>query len=68
MAAPGGKTIRCPLCGFDIDPSDRGCRTGCPMGKSCSLVCCPRCRYSFPMPESKVINLLKSILRKGKAS
>ena len=65
--APKG-TIRCPLCGFDIDPADRGCRTGCPMGKSCSLVCCPRCRYSFPMPESKVIDFLKSLLPKGKAS
>jgi len=68
MPGAGGKTIRCPLCGFGIDPSDRGCRTGCPMGKSCSLVCCPGCRYSFPMPESKVINLLKSLVRKGSAS
>ena len=63
----GGKPakIRCPLCQFEIDPSDRACQTGCPMGKNCSLVCCPRCRYSFPMPESKVINFLRSLFPKG---
>jgi len=58
--------IRCPLCQLESDPADRGCRTGCPMGKSCSLVCCPRCRYSFPMPESKVVDFLKSLFPKGK--
>lgn len=67
MPGGEGKTIRCPLCGFGIDPADRACRTGCPLGMSCSLVCCPRCRYSFPMPESKVVNALKSLVRKGKA-
>jgi hypothetical protein len=67
-AAPRGK-IPCPLCGFEIDLEDRACRkSGCPMGKSCTLVCCPRCRYSFPVPESKVIGFLKSLLPKGKAS
>ena len=57
--------IRCPLCQYRIDTDDRGCRTGCPLGKSCSLVCCPRCRYSFPVPESKVVNFVKSLLSKG---
>lgn len=62
-----GETVKipCPLCGFDIDPSDRACRSGCPMGKGCTLVCCPRCRYSFPMPESKTVNFLKTLLPKG---
>ncbi|MCL5966232.1 MAG: hypothetical protein M1550_03315 [Deltaproteobacteria bacterium] len=58
--------IRCPLCQYEIDASDRGCRTGCPMGKSCSLVCCPRCRYSFPLPESKIVNFVRTLLPKGK--
>jgi hypothetical protein len=58
-------TIRCPLCQREIDPSDRACRSGCPMSKGCTLVCCPGCGYSFPMPESKVVNFLKSILSKG---
>jgi len=61
--------IRCPLCGYDIDPSDKACRTsGCPLAKGCRLVCCPRCRYSFPPPESKVVGFLKSLFPKGKAS
>jgi hypothetical protein len=57
--------IRCPLCQYGIDTEERGCRTGCPMGKSCSLVCCPRCRYSFPVPESKVVNFVRSLFAKG---
>ncbi|HBX44254.1 MAG TPA: hypothetical protein DEH27_11085 [Deltaproteobacteria bacterium] len=57
--------IRCPLCQYKIDTNDRGCHTGCPMGKSCSLVCCPRCHYSFPVPESKVVNFVRSLLSKG---
>lgn len=65
MATGGAGTIRCPLCQHTFDPSAQGCRTGCPMGKGCSLVCCPRCRYSFPMPESKVIDFLKSLFPKG---
>ncbi|GAB4231348.1 MAG: hypothetical protein OHK0028_06300 [Deltaproteobacteria bacterium] len=64
MAADPG--IRCPLCGAEIDLSDRSCSSGCPMGKRCTLVCCPRCRYSFPLPESKTLNFLKSLLPKGK--
>jgi hypothetical protein len=48
-----------------MDSADKGCRTGCPLGKDCSLVCCPRCRYSFPLPESKVVNFLKSLFAKG---
>ena len=57
--------IRCPLCQCRIDPADTACRTGCPMGKSCALVCCPRCGYSFPMPESKVVNFVKGLFAKG---
>ncbi len=34
------------------------------MGKNCSLVCCPKCRYSFPLPESRVVNFIKSLAAK----
>lgn len=57
--------IRCPLCGFPIDASDAGCRKGCPMERTCSLVCCPRCHYSFPIPQSKVVNFFKNLFGKG---
>jgi hypothetical protein len=57
--------IRCPLCQYELDSTDQGCRTGCPMGKSCSLLCCPRCRYSFPVPESKIVNFIRSLFPKG---
>ncbi len=58
--------IRCPLCQYRVDTSDRRCRTGCPMGKGCSLVCCPRCHYSFPVPRSRVLEFLSSLMAKGK--
>lgn len=35
------------------------------MGKGCSLVCCPRCHYSFPIPESKVVNFFRWLFSKG---
>lgn len=57
--------IRCPLCQREIDPNDRACRSGCPVSKGCTLVCCPGCGYSFPMPESKVVNLVKGLFSKG---
>jgi hypothetical protein len=57
--------IRCPLCQYEIDTEERGCRTGCPLGKNCSLVGCPRCHYSFPVPESKVVNFVRSLFAKG---
>ena len=57
--------IPCPLCQYEIDTEDRGCVSGCPLGKRCSLVCCPRCRYSFPIPESRLLNWFRSILAKG---
>ena len=57
--------IRCPLCQREIDPTDRACRTGCPLSKSCTLVCCPGCGYSFPIPESKVVNFVKGLFPKG---
>ncbi|MBP2687679.1 MAG: hypothetical protein H6Q81_2584, partial [Deltaproteobacteria bacterium] len=53
--------IRCPLCQCEIDPTDSSCRSGCPLSKGCTLVCCPRCGYSFPMPESKVVNFVKGL-------
>lgn len=57
--------IRCPLCQYEMDTEDRDCRTGCPMGADCSLLCCPRCHYSFPVPESKVVNFVRSLFSKG---
>ena len=63
--AENNMKIRCPLCQREIDPADSACRSGCPMSKGCKLVCCPRCRYSFPMPESKVVNFVKGLFSKG---
>ena len=36
------------------------------MSKGCGLVTCPSCGYEFP-PESKIVNLVTSLLRKKRA-
>ena len=58
--------IRCPQCQREIDPAVRACCSGCTMAKGCALVCCPGCGYSFPMPESKVVNFVKGLFPKGR--
>jgi hypothetical protein len=57
--------VACPMCGNVFDGERRECRTGCPLGKGCNLLCCPRCHYGFPVPESRVVNFLKSLMPKG---
>ncbi|MHA1785047.1 MAG: hypothetical protein ACTSVY_11885 [Candidatus Helarchaeota archaeon] len=47
--------ITCPLCGSEIDPLEKACKT-CPLTKGCNKVCCPNCGYEF-IPEH--INMIK---------
>jgi uncharacterized C2H2 Zn-finger protein len=50
----------CPLCGNVFKKDSQVCLKGCPMGKTCNLISCPRCHYHF-MEESKMVNLFKRI-------
>ncbi len=43
--------VRCPMCGYEYDPSDLRCHVGCPIGARCTLICCPQCGYQMPDPE-----------------
>ena len=44
--------MRCRLCGYEFDAAALACHAGCPMGGSCSLICCPSCGYQI-VDESK---------------
>ena len=57
-------SFRCPLCGNIIEKENHACG-GCPFGKACGLICCPRCHYQF-VEESKTLHFLKRILGLGK--
>jgi hypothetical protein len=56
--------LSCPFCGFQINSLDKSCHTACPWGKTCNMICCPNCKYSFIEPESKIINTLKGLFTK----
>jgi hypothetical protein len=54
--------MKCDFCGhiFEMNESKNGCK-GCPMSKSCGKIKCPNCNYEmYPVPKSKILNLLKT--------
>jgi hypothetical protein len=53
----------CPLCGTDFDAGGQGCRPSCPMAAGCSVICCPRCAYSFPQ-ETGLAGRLRGFLER----
>lgn len=55
--------MTCLLCGHVFDPVANGCRPSCPMARGCSVLCCPRCGYSFPK-ESGLAAVLRKVLVK----
>jgi hypothetical protein len=57
--------MTCSLCGLTFDPAGQGCRPSCPLSGGCSVVCCPRCRFSFPR-ETGLAGLLRKALVKLK--
>jgi ferrous iron transport protein B len=57
--------LRCPLCGNIFNKETQTCG-GCPFGKACGLICCPRCHYQF-VAASKTLHFLKRILHREKA-
>lgn len=57
--------INCPLCGWEFDPAQENCRSGCPFSKGCSLIMCPSCRYKFVM-DSRTVTMLKALFNRLK--
>lgn len=56
--------IDCSMCGHSFTRDEgAACASGCPMSKGCGMVTCPSCGFEFP-PESKIVKLVTSLLRK----
>jgi hypothetical protein len=51
--------LNCPFCGLQVNTLDTSCHKECPLGKSCKMICCPNCKYSFVLPESKIVDTFK---------
>jgi Fe2+ transport system protein FeoA len=47
-AAATTELVTCALCGHRFDPTASDACASCPLGRGCSLVCCPECGYSVP--------------------
>lgn len=56
----------CPMCGTEYDGSKTAGCSGCPMGNSCAMACCPRCGYKLP-GESRLGKLIKRLSARGGA-
>jgi len=50
--------IKCSLCGAVFEPAENT-GGGCPINKSCKMICCPNCGYQIP-EESKLVTWFKS--------
>ena len=56
--AVGAAIVPCALCGHRFDPQATNVCASCPLGRGCSLACCPNCGYSAPDPgRSTVVRL-----------
>lgn len=42
------KTVTCPLCSNEFSTADLATCQFCADKGKCTLMCCPRCGYSFP--------------------
>ncbi len=59
--------MKCSLCGYEFDETDRSCHTGCPMSKNCNLICCPHCGYqTVDTSRSPTARLLEKLLDRGR--
>lgn len=47
--------VSCGMCGHRFDPLETSLCASCPLGKGCSLACCPACGYSAPDPGRSTI-------------
>ncbi|HVY61148.1 MAG TPA: hypothetical protein VHF22_05810 [Planctomycetota bacterium] len=54
----------CPFCGATLPAPTAGACSKCPLSTGCSreVVCCARCGYTAPTPESSTLVRLFDIL------
>ncbi|MES1246291.1 MAG: ferrous iron transport protein A [Actinomycetota bacterium] len=60
----------CPACAFCFDPAAaaRVC-AACPIGKGCTLTCCPNCGWSTPdAAQSRVLRVARAVRRRRQAT
>jgi Fe2+ transport system protein FeoA len=53
--AAGAELVSCALCRHRFDPRETNICASCPLGKGCSLACCPNCGYSAPDPSRSTV-------------
>jgi len=41
----------CPVCMTEFDPSARAACSACPIGRGCSMICCPNCGHTTIDPN-----------------
>lgn len=57
--------IECGICGLRFDPAAHIACAGCPIQKSCQLICCPRCGFETVDPgRSTLARLVNRLLPK----
>lgn len=55
--------MKCALCGYEFDPQETDCHSGCPLNDRCSLICCPNCGYqTVDRSKSKTVGLISRLL------
>jgi predicted RNA-binding Zn-ribbon protein involved in translation (DUF1610 family) len=58
--------MTCIMCGQKFDPKDQAVCQSCPLGKGCSMVCCPNCGYQTINPSQSVLaKIATSIFSSG---
>ncbi len=52
--------MKCPLCGFEFEPTSMSCHASCAFNDSCGIICCPNCGYQIPdETKSRMANALR---------
>jgi hypothetical protein len=54
--------MRCQLCGFEFEAGLGSRCLACPLGASCTTICCPNCGYqTIDESQSRAAGLLKAV-------
>lgn len=58
MSVSADGTLRCALCGHELEPATLPCHDACPLGPRCGLICCPNCGYQVVDESRSLIGRL----------
>lgn len=60
--------MRCPLCGFEFEPTAMSCHSSCAFNDSCGIICCPNCGYQIPDErKSRMADALRRFIARRRA-